>query len=228
MDADALFKNKRVIAGRLVPFGFSKGKSAFSYSARLLDGQFEMTVSVTRDGKVAAQVLDALTNEPYILHRLSDAAGAFVGTVREQYLGVLAKIADACFEPDFFKSEGARDIIEYVRGQYGDELEFLWERFPNNAIFRRKDNTKWYAALLTVKRAKLGLDGDGSLEVVDLRMAPEDIEKLVDREKYFPGYHMNKRHWITICLDGSVPQKEIHHRIDLSHALAAKDGKAKA
>lgn len=25
-------------------------------------------------------------------------------------------------------------------------------------------------------------------------MKPEDIETIVDNRKYFPGYHMNKRH----------------------------------
>lgn len=222
MDVNAPFKNRKVDAGRLVPFGFSKEKSAFTYSTRLLNGQFEMTVTVTKAGAVSTEVIDVATNEPYVLHRVSGAAGAFVGAVREEYEGVLAAIAAACFEPDIFKSEGARRVIHYVRDQYGDELEFLWERFPNNAIFRRKDNAKWYGALLTVQKAKLGLDGEGALEVVDLRMTPADIETLVDGKKYFPGYHMNKRHWITICLDGSVPPEEIQFRIDRSHALAAK------
>lgn len=222
MDADALFKNKRVNTGQLIPFGFVKKKHTFAFSTRLLYDQFEMTVSVTKSGKVTTEVLDAITKEPYILHRISDATGAFVGSVRDEYDKVLAAIAAACFEPDMFKSDGARGIIQYIRDQYRDEAEFLWERSPNNAIFRRKDNAKWYAALLTVDKAKLGLDGGGKLEVVDLRMATDDIEALVDRMKYFPGYHMNKRHWVTICLDGSVPPEEIHFRIDQSYALATK------
>lgn len=34
-----------------------------------------------------------------------------------------------------------------------------------------------------------------------------------------PGYHMNKRHWITVDLDGSVPDGEIAQLIDQSYAL---------
>lgn len=37
--------------------------------------------------------------------------------------------------------------IEYVRKKYGDELEFLWTKFPDNAAWRRKDNRKWYGVL---------------------------------------------------------------------------------
>ena len=34
-----------------------------------------------------------------------------------------------------------------------------------------------------------------------------------------PGYHMNKKHWNTVILDGSVPQGEIERMIDNSFKL---------
>ncbi|MEJ2615697.1 MAG: MmcQ/YjbR family DNA-binding protein [Ignavibacteriaceae bacterium] len=50
-----------------------------------------------------------------------------------------------------------------------------------------------------------------------------DPEKAVDlRERYSsvtPGYHMNKTHWNTVVLDGSVPNKEILKWIDDSYEL---------
>jgi predicted DNA-binding protein (MmcQ/YjbR family) len=42
------------------------------------------------------------------------------------------------------------------------------------------------------------------------------------RERYSsvtPGYHMNKKHWNTVILDGSVPDKEIQSWIDHSYEL---------
>ena len=45
------------------------------------------------------------------------------------------------------------------------------------------------------------------------------------RDKYpavIPGYHMNKRHWNTIILDGSVPEEEVLGMIDDSYALVVK------
>lgn len=47
-------------------------------------------------------------------------------------------------------------------------------------------------------------------------------EKQVDSIKILPGYHMNKKHWITICLDGSVPIDDICRKIDESYLLAKK------
>jgi predicted DNA-binding protein (MmcQ/YjbR family) len=34
-----------------------------------------------------------------------------------------------------------------------------------------------------------------------------------------PGYHMNKRHWNTIILDGSLPSGLLRSMIDHSHSL---------
>ncbi len=95
-------------------------------------------------------------------------------------------------------------------------------KHPDNAIWRRKDTRKWYGALLTVSKRKLGLEDDDMVEIVDLRIPPEELEALIDGQRYYPGYHMNKKHWFTMCLDGSVPIKEICRRIDESYRLAEK------
>ena len=45
------------------------------------------------------------------------------------------------------------------------------------------------------------------------------------REQYpcvLPGYHMNKKHWNTIVVDGSVPMKLLKEWIDHSYRLIAK------
>ena len=222
IDIKTLFKNRKVKIDQLFSFGFSENESGYTYSTDLIDGQFKIIVTVTKQGIVSAEVIDSFFKDIYILHRLPNAKGEFVGNVREQYENLLSTIADTCFELDVFKSENARQVIQYVREKYQDELQFLWKRFSNNAVFRRKDNAKWYAALLIVPKRKLGLDEEGEVDIIDLRIKPENIDALVDGKSYFPGYHMNKRHWFTICLDGSVPTEEIFCRIDESFALAVK------
>jgi predicted DNA-binding protein (MmcQ/YjbR family) len=37
-----------------------------------------------------------------------------------------------------------------------------------------------------------------------------------------PGYHLNKKHWNTVTIDGSVPEKEFLHMIDDSYNLVVK------
>jgi len=55
---------------------------------------------------------------------------------------------------------------------------------------------------------------------VNLKSDPEVAVEL--REKYDavqPGYHMNKKHWITILIDGSVPDRQLKAWIDTSYDL---------
>lgn len=112
--------------------------------------------------------------------------------------------------------------IEYVRKKYGDELEFLWTKFPENAVWRRKDNQKWYGAILTVTGNKIGLDTDEIVEIIDLRMKAENREAILSREHYYPGWHMNKKSWYTLVLDNCIADEEIKLRITESYELAKK------
>ena len=61
-----------------------------------------------------------------------------------------------------------------------------------------------------------------SFESVNLKVDPEEGEEL--REKYAsvqPGYHMNKKHWITVLMDGSIPDKMVLKWVDKSYELVA-------
>jgi len=58
---------------------------------------------------------------------------------------------------------------------------------------------------------------------LSLKCDPEYSEIL--RQQYLsitPGYHLNKRHWNTLLLDGSIPEKEIIGLIDHSYELVYK------
>ncbi len=219
-DIDGVFRNRVLNLRRLSAYGFEEQEGCYVYSTRLMGGLFEMTVSVAGGGEVSARVVDLSTQEQYTLFRASGACGAFVGRVRQGYENVLADIAEKCFDKEVFKSEYAKLIIEFAKEKYQDDPEFLWEKFPQNAIFRRKNNAKWYAALLNLSGRKLGFDCDEYIDIIDLRCEPEVLSALVDGIKYFPGYHMNKKHWLTICLDGSVPIEEIYARIETSYDIA--------
>lgn len=215
---ETIFKNRKVIYSKLTEFGFVKSKTLYKYTKTLSDSGFEMTVTINKSGKVSAKVVEPEVGE-YTLH-LTDSAGSFVGNVRAEYEQTLNDIADNCFEPDVFKSEQTLRLTEYVRERYGRELEFLWDKFEGNAVWRRGDTNKWFAAVLTVSRRKLGLSSDEVVEIIDLRLPPEEMAALVDGKRYFGGWHMNKKHWYTIILDGSVEFEEICRRIDVSYSLA--------
>ena len=58
---------------------------------------------------------------------------------------------------------------------------------------------------------------------INLKCDPEEALEL--RHVFaavLPGYHMNKKHWNTVRLDGSLPQGEIERMIDNSFRLVVK------
>ena len=86
---------------------------------------------------------------------------------------------------------------------------------PNTLVF------KVVGKMFALCPVKSGVDDDPLY--VNLKCEPELAELL--REKYgaiTPGYHMNKRHWNTVTLDGSVPEREVLELIALSYSLVVK------
>lgn len=58
---------------------------------------------------------------------------------------------------------------------------------------------------------------------VNLKCDPQEaIELRHVFDAVLPGYHMNKRHWNTIRLDGSLPRSEIERMVDNSFRLVVK------
>ena len=55
---------------------------------------------------------------------------------------------------------------------------------------------------------------------VNLKCRPETALNLrAQYSQITPGYHMNKKHWNTILIDGQIPDNEIHMMIDQSYEL---------
>ena len=58
---------------------------------------------------------------------------------------------------------------------------------------------------------------------INLKYYKEDIEGLRSVHKEVqPGYHMNKSHWNTVYLDGSLKEDKIKELIDISYELVFK------
>ena len=111
------------------------------------------------------------------------------------------------------------DIYKYVKDKYGTEPEYPWNKFPNFAVFRHRKNNKWYGLIADVSKAKLGLDGSGYIDILNVKCEPELTYILRNSKGILPAYHMNKEHWITILLNGLIPDEQICQLIDMSYEL---------
>ncbi len=110
------------------------------------------------------------------------------------------------------------EIFEYVKEQYGTIPEYLCDKYPLYAVLKHNNN-KWYGIVMNISKEKLGLEGKEEVYIIDVKCPSEMIGNLRLRKGFLPDYHMNKEHWITILLDGSVEKEEIEQLIDLSYEL---------
>ncbi len=216
-------KNQKIDYKKLITYGFIKNGEEYRFKKDIFDNQFEININISITNDICSSYLiDKISNEEYILVDVEQSTGEFVGKVREEYKREIDTFIKNCTVSNVFKYEQTKQVIEYIRTKYGDELEFLWEKYDNNAIWRNKENQKWYGVLLTIPESKLGIDSDRIVEIIVLRFAKEEISGIIDDVVIFPGYHMNKKSWITIKLDDSLKIEKIFKFIDNSYELNIK------
>ena len=114
------------------------------------------------------------------------------------------------------------EIFAYIKKKYKTTPEYPWGE-SDGAVLRHSDNRKWFALVMRVGRGKLGLAGDGSVDVVNLKiddMVFKDV--LMQNKGILPAYHMNKSSWIGLLLEGPVPREDLFWLLDVSYGLAVK------
>lgn len=114
------------------------------------------------------------------------------------------------------------EIYEYVKKQYGTVPEYLWKESPESAVLRHP-NEKWYAVLMQVEKSRLGLDGNTKIDIINVKCDADMVGLLTQTYGFLPVYHMNKKYWITMLLDGTVSEAKILDFLDMSYDLI--DGK---
>ena len=128
---------------------------------------------------------------------------------------IMGRISEESGVEKIVKTE---EIFEYVQKQYGTVPEYLWSKSPDSVVLRHK-NGKWYAVFMTVEKSKLGLEGNDLVAIMDVKCDPEMTSMIIQTYGFLPGYHMNKQHWITILLDGSVSEAKPLDCVDMSYDL---------
>ena len=92
-------------------------------------------------------------------------------------------------------------------------LEDAYEDYP-------VDDANW--TIMRHRRGDMIFERAGHIWL-NLKETPEDC--FILRELYpavLPAYHMNKRHWVSVVLDGSMTDEEILPLIRKSYDLTAK------
>lgn len=130
------------------------------------------------------------------------------------------------FNKEFNMTSGTlrKDIINYVASQYGTEPEYPWFDLPEHAVLRHS-NGKWYGIIMNIPKVRLGLKSTENIDILVCKCDPMMRDLLLSEKGFYPAYHMNKTHWITVLLDGSVNTDLVFHILDLSHQIISNRNK---
>ena len=109
------------------------------------------------------------------------------------------------------------ELIRYVDERYSTDPEYPWD--DEAFIFRHAGNRKWFAVAMRVPYPRLGMEREGSVDIVDVKCSPLLMGAYRGQPGILPGYHMNKEHWLTILLDGSAEEELIKELLEISFDL---------
>ena len=88
--------------------------------------------------------------------------------------------------------------------------------------FMVEDKGKWYGLMMKVPLQKLGVASQANALILNVKIHPEDKERLVATDGIFEAYHMNKKHWISIALNVCTDDALIKECIYTSYKCVAK------
>ena len=113
-----------------------------------------------------------------------------------------------------------RDELEaYIEENYGVVADYPFTDDLITGVFRHPSNRKWFAIAMHIPRSKLVEGADGYIDVVNVKCDTEVIYSFLGQRGIYPAYHMNRSHWLTLSLDGSVERETIEFLLGISYDL---------
>lgn len=216
---EEIFKRCTPNYRELLEYGFHKKDNKYFYTKDILNN-FKVQITIDIDGQIKGKIIDKSVNEEYILYRIKNPTGEYVNKVREAYKDILIDIKNNCFNQNYFVYNQANRITKYIINKYHDYPEFPWN--DANGIFRNVKNQKWYAIIMFINKNKIDKSIDKEIEVMNIKLDNNTIQKLITKKGFYEAYHMNKKYWITIPLDDTLKDNEIIKYLDESYQIIDK------
>jgi len=111
------------------------------------------------------------------------------------------------------------EIFEYAAKKFSAKPDYPFRKYPRYAVLRHSEGDKWFGLVMDVPRDRLGLEGEGTVDIIDIKCHPAKVDDLKGRPGFRPAYHMNKEHWLTVVLDGTVSRQDVFALLDESYDL---------
>lgn len=209
-----LFKNYNLIENNLLNYGFIMDNNTYLFKKNIHNNEFELNVFI-KDKKIDSNLIDLSFNEEYKLID-NETSGSFISSLKEECEKVLIDIRNKCYYKDDFKFPQSNRISNLIKEKYNAYPEFLWDNAEGSAIFRNKDNEKWFAIIMDVNKNRLVKDENELVEVINLKL-DELVETYLKKKGIYKAYHMSKKNWVSIILDDTLKDSEIMDLVDISY-----------
>ena len=199
----------------LAEWGFENGQARHV----LVEGEFELGMTLS-DQELELVVYDLAMEEPYTLFEVASASGALVTALRQQVDDILNRILGQQIQDNPLVER----LVDYVATTYGLAPAHPFKRHPEIIGFKVPTVDKLFGIFLPVDYCRLdktSLRTDQVL-VLNLKGKPEHIVERIDYCRYFPAYHMNKKHWFSVLLDAQTDWNQLTSLLAESYRLVKK------
>lgn len=214
---EEVFQKSKIDKSKLITYGFQKIDENYQYSKNILDNSFRIDITIFENGNVKGKVFDYSFQEEYTNFRISHMTGGFSEKIKSIFTDLLNDIRKNCTFSVPFLSDQSNRITKLIKEKYNDNPIFEWKKFPRYALFKNSTTNKWYGVIMDLDKSKLDSNSSGEVQIIDIKLDKNKVQDLLDREGFFPAYHMNKKNWITILLDDTVSDNEVMELIEESY-----------
>lgn len=115
-----------------------------------------------------------------------------------------------------------KKIILHIEKTYRDTAENIFEKYSEVSVVRHRQNRKWYCLFMSVDKSVFSEELSGNIDILNLKTEKLLSGSLRKQKGIYPAYHMNKEHWISVFLDGSISFEDLKELIDMSYSLTLK------
>ena len=224
--AQEVFGRRRPIRQKLIDYGFTadNGPNSMVYRVSFMDGALTAVVSVrfspAGETSVICRALDADTGDEYALINIASSTGAYVGAARNEYRVLLEQIAKECFYDVPFCSDQANRLSGMIENTYGVLPDNPFSNVDHAGVFRDPCSGKWFGLIMRIEKGKLLDKPDKApIEIINVKIDPDQLSELLKEPGIYPCYHMNKKKWISVALDDSLDDDRIFELVRKSYKL---------
>ncbi len=215
IDIPQIFKNKTLDGEKAASYGFSASENGLKKAFPIQGGAYTLVVTLSGAETADFRVYDD-EGEEYMPAHIHHSTGAFVGKIHQECEAILKDISEKCFTEEHFKWDQSRRILRFIKETLHAEPEYLWNSLPDCAALRVPVKKPWFAIVCKIPKEKLGIAEDGIAEIINLKDEPKNVSVRIVEQKARPAYHMNKQHWYTVLMDGSLEDEELIEMIQTS------------